>query len=80
MEEKIKEQILKKDLYIINENDFINPILSESIQTITIPEYEWCLQIGDPGLLINYIKGSKIPCRFHRFMQRLCLGFKWEKL
>ena len=35
------------------------------------------LHIGD-GVTFSYY--HKLPNRFHRFMQRLILGFRWEKV
>jgi len=29
--------------------------------------------------LIYHVKEGQQPIRFHRFIQRVCFGFKWEK-
>lgn len=44
--------------------------------TISAPTYLWKIKIGN--ITIPVEKGSE-PNRFHRFMQALILGFKWEK-
>lgn len=38
----------------------------------------WQCEIA-PGFVLHPAKG-KVPNRFWRFMQRLVLGFKWEKV
>ena len=42
------------------------------------PQYTYKVTIGgNYGLVISV---EKPPCAFHRLMQSLILGFKWEKL
>lgn len=43
---------------------------------IKTPTYLWQMKIGN---LIIPVEKGKEPNRFHRFMQTLILGFKWEK-
>ena len=43
---------------------------------ISMPEYLWQMKIGN--MCIPVEKGKE-PNRFHRFMQTLILGIKWEK-
>lgn len=40
-----------------------------------LPKPEWQYHIGD--LTVSCVTA---PNRFHRFMQRVCLGIKWEKI
>lgn len=40
-------------------------------------KYKYVLRIG--GLSINIVEGKE-PNWFHRWMQRICFGFRWEKI
>lgn len=44
---------------------------------MSFPKPTGFLHIGD-GVSFSYY--HKLPNRFHRFMQRLILGFRWEKV
>lgn len=44
----------------------------------TVPKYAWKLTVGD-GFNLFYYEGKQ-PNRFHRWMQKVFLGFKWEKI
>jgi len=52
---------------------------SEGCQLVwNLPKYTYKVTIaGDDGLVFSV---TKAPNRFHRFMQRLILGFVWEKI
>ena len=43
---------------------------------ISTPTYPWKMEIGNMTIPIEK---DKEPNRFHRFMQTLILGIKWEK-
>lgn len=42
------------------------------------PKYSYRVHIND-GFVINIIKGQE-PNWFYRWMQRICFGFRWEKI
>lgn len=44
---------------------------------ISPPKYEYKMYINDT-LAINIVEGKE-PNRFHRWMQKICFGFRWEK-
>ena len=51
-------------------------------QTFSGPQYVWRLFVCggvESGFSISFTK-ENTPCRFHRKMQELILGFKWEKI
>lgn len=48
-------------------------------EVIEQPVFVWRLVITE-DFCINFTEKSKIPCAFHRAMQKLFLGFKWEKI
>jgi len=46
-----------------------------AIRDFALPKPEWQYHLGDLT-----ISGVTAPNRFHRFMQRACLGIKWERI
>lgn len=43
-----------------------------------IEKFEWKLTIGE-SYQIFFFEGRQ-PNRIHRWIQKVCLGFKWEKI
>lgn len=46
--------------------------------TINTPKYTWRCQLHAGTYW--YVEEHKVPNWFHRKMQQLCFGIKWEKL
>ena len=44
---------------------------------LNVPDYEWECHINQ-NFVLNVEKG-KAPNAFHRFMQKLILGFRWVR-
>lgn len=42
-------------------------------------EYKWKMTIGQDALVVSFTEGFQ-PNPLHRFLQRLILGIKWEKI
>ena len=65
----INEEYFKDDYKhgVVNSGTFIEP-----------PKPEWVLHVN-PYFQIEIPKGKEVNA-FHRLMQRLILGFKWEKV
>ena len=42
------------------------------------PDYAWRCYLGS-NLMLNVEEGKQ-PNAFHRLMQRLCFGFRWERI
>lgn len=47
-------------------------------RTKLLPNYAWRCRLNNSTLWI--VEEGQQPNTFHRFMQRLCLGAKWEKI
>lgn len=58
--------------------DKVHFITNNQQLRLKLPVYEWQYQLVK-GYVVLVEKGNE-PNRFHRFMQRLCLGIKWSKI
>lgn len=45
---------------------------------ISLPTYAWKCELCKNTFW--YVEEGKQPNAFHRFMQRLCFGIKWERI
>lgn len=43
------------------------------------PHWKCQMTPGYDGLALRHVPEDRIPNAFHRFMQRVCFGFRWEK-
>lgn len=50
----------------------------EEIRALTGPKYTWKCQLVPK--VFWHVEEGKQPNAFHRFMQRLCFGFKWSRI
>lgn len=48
------------------------------ISNLAFPKYTWRCEVSK--MFHYHVEEGKQPNAFHRFMQRLCLGFKWERI
>jgi hypothetical protein len=46
--------------------------------TIKLPQYKWKCELTNNTFW--YVEDGKQPNMFHRFMQRIILGFKWTEI
>ena len=58
----------------MNKEDYV----SSGFHLIDTPKHEWKLTIGD-GFNMLFYEGQQ-PNRFYRWMQKIFLGLKWEKI
>ena len=47
--------------------------------TFTQPKSDWSCDMFGKSMVFSPAKGD-VPCWFHRLMQRIWLGFKWQKV
>jgi hypothetical protein len=50
----------------------------DKFRTLTVPKYTWKCQLME-GTYWRVEEGKQ-PNAFHRFMQRVCFGFKWSRI
>lgn len=50
---------------------------TQVLHFVNQPKYSWKVEIA-PTFFV-YVQDGRVPNVFNRFMQRLCLGFKWSR-
>lgn len=63
---------------IIDEATGINYSIGPEWSVLRPPKYSYHLHIT-PSFIINIVEGRE-PNWFHRWMQKICFGFRWEKI
>lgn len=51
---------------------------SDEVNVFTPPKYDWKCELIKKRY--QYLEEGCQPNAFHRFMQKLCFGFKWTKI
>jgi hypothetical protein len=62
----------------MNEMDYIITDNNLPSRVISIPKYTWKCQLMEGTYW--QVEEGKQPNAFHRFMQRVCFGFKWSRI
>jgi hypothetical protein len=50
----------------------------DKFRTLTGPKYTWVCELHPSTYW--HVEEGKQPNMFHRFMQRVCFGFKWSRI
>lgn len=55
-------------------------LASQAHLKVQIPMYTWKIMIGGGSSSTTFMMGGKVPNRFNRFMYKLLLGWKIDKV